>query len=95
MDDRCPRNSESRFISVAIRELRKLTPVKAIITYADSAMGHTGIIYRATGFTYLGLTSPKDDFWVDGKIQQRGQTSGIGGVWLPRSRKHKFIKRFD
>ena len=95
MDDRCPRNSESRFIAVAMRLLRKAVPVKAIITYADSAVGHTGTIYRASGFTYLGLTDPKDDFWIDGKIQQRGKTRGMGGVWLSRSRKHKFIKRFD
>jgi len=95
MSDKCPHNSESRFIAIAIRLLRKRTQVKALITYADTAVGHTGIIYRASGFTYIGLTNPKADFWVNGKIQQRGKTRGINGEWKPRSRKHLYVKLFE
>lgn len=95
MSPDCPRNSESRFIAVAIRLLRRATPVKAIITYADSSVGHTGIIYRASGFIYLGLTAPKKDFWVDSRIQERGKTHGINGEWRDRPRKHKYIKTFE
>ena len=91
----CPRNSESRFISVTLRLLRKLGDVLGIVTYADSAQGHTGIIYKAAGFKALGLTAPKSDYWVNGKIQQRGPTKGVGGEWKPRSRKYLFIKTFD
>lgn len=94
LSDALPKNSESRVIAVSLRLLRKMTPVKAVITYADTAAGHTGIIYRATGFEYRGLTAPKSDFWVDGKIQERGPTKGVKGEWKPRSRKHLFVKVF-
>jgi hypothetical protein len=95
MSDDCPPNSESRFIAIAIRLLKRRTQIKAIITYADTAAGHKGIIYRAAGFVYLGLTAPKADFWVDGKIQQRGKTRGIQGKWKARSRKHLYVKTFE
>lgn len=92
MNDACPKNSESRFIAMAIKLLKKTNIVKAIITYADTAMNHRGTIYKASGFTYKGLTAPKNDYWVNGKIQQRGTTSDKDGEWRPRSRKHLFIK---
>lgn len=92
LSDRCPRNSESRFIAYTMRQLRKTAHVKGFVSYADSGAGHTGIIYKASGFTYIGKTKPKMDFWVDGEIQQRGKTKGIKGVWKPRSVKHLFIK---
>ena len=95
MDDRCPKNSESRFIAVSIRLLRKIFSVRAVITYADTAVGHVGTIYKATGFSYIGLTDPKADFWVNGKVQERGKTKGIDGEWRPRSQKHRYVKIFD
>ena len=94
LSNELPKNSESRVIAIAIKLLKRITKIKAIITYADSRVGHTGIIYRASGFKYLGLTVPKKDFWVDGKIQERGKTHGVAGEWKSRSRKHKFIKIF-
>jgi len=90
----CPRNSESRFIGVTIRMLRKMMPVRGIVSYADDAQGHKGTIYKASGFQSLGMTSPKKDFWVDGKIQQRGRTKGVEGEWRERSRKWLFVKEF-
>lgn len=94
MCDTCPKNSESRFIRIAIKLLRAQTTVRAIITYADSRQGHTGIIYRASNFTYRGLTKPKKDFWINGKIQQRGPTKGKPGIWKERSQKHLFIMEY-
>jgi hypothetical protein len=41
------------------------------------------------------MTAAKNDFWVDGKIKQRGKTTGISGEWRPRTRKWLFVKRFD
>lgn len=37
-------------------------PVKAIISYADSAVGHAGSVYKATNATYLGLWDKKHKF---------------------------------
>ena len=92
--DSLPKNSESHAIAIAIRLLRKTYPVSLVVTYADSGVGHVGTIYKASGFKYLGLTAQKSDFFIDGKIQQRGSTRGKKGEWKPRSRKHLYIKDF-
>jgi hypothetical protein len=95
MSPKCPKNSESRFIAITMKLLRKLVLMRGVVTYADDSQGHVGTIYKACGFTALGMTSEKSDFWVDGKIKQRGKTKGGIGEWKPRTRKWLFIKRFD
>lgn len=92
MRDECPKNSESRFISVAEKLLRKTFKVVGIVTLADSGVGHEGTIYKAANYKYLGLSAQKNDFYVNGKIQHRGKSKGVDGVWVKRSRKHVFIK---
>ena len=94
----CPKNSESRMISVSIKILKKLAYVKGIVTYADSSVGHTGIIYKASGFKYLGLTEQKTDLFIDGiKVGKKGQyrraKEGEKEEWIKRSRKHLFVKK--
>lgn len=57
LDDRCGRNSESRVLGIILRELRRnQSAVKALVSYSDPGAGHTGMIYRAAGFLYLGLS---------------------------------------
>jgi hypothetical protein len=55
--DDTPKNTESYFIGQCLRWLLKNTEVKKVISYADMDCGHSGIIYRATNFEYLGKTS--------------------------------------
>ena len=85
----------SWFVSRAIKALRKTTRVRAILSYADSEF-HKGTVYSALGFTYHGLTSAKSDFLPDGatKVTSRG-TGGLDGKWVPRSRKHRYMRVFD
>ena len=92
-------NITSWFVSRAIRELRKDTEVRAIISYADTDH-HRGTIYRACNFDYYGLTDQKSDFWIkqeDGSYikHSRGKVKGVDGEWRPRSRKHRFVMIFD
>lgn len=94
MSPACPRNSESRFIGVTLRLLKRIAVVRGVVTYADDGQGHVGTIYKASGFAALGMTAAKNDFWVDGKVKQRGPTTGIVGEWKPRSRKWLFVKKF-
>lgn len=94
LSPRCPRNSESRFIAITLKLLRKIHKVEGVVTYADSSQGHVGTIYKASGFESRGLTALKNDYWVNGRIQQRGKTKGVGGVWKPRSQKWLFVKRY-
>ena len=57
LDDRCGRNSESRILGVICRMLRRWqATAKAIVAYSDPAAGHDGAIYRAAGFSYLGMS---------------------------------------
>jgi len=59
---------------------RKRWPV--LLTYADTAHGHTGAIYKATNWTELGET-PAGDVWVDKQGRQCGRKRG--GTTLTRA----------
>ena len=61
--DELPRNTESWFVSRALHML----PPKLVVSYADTARGHMGYIYRALNFHYAGWTdmerlSPRVDY---------------------------------
>lgn len=49
-----PKNTESFFIGFMLRWLKKNTYHKIVVSYADAEHGHTGIIYKASNFKYLG-----------------------------------------
>lgn len=88
-------NITSWFVSRSVKQLRKDTEVKAIISYADSDY-HNGTIYRACNFRYCGLTDPKKDFYyADGTKHSRGKIKGAAGEWKERSRKHRYVMMFD
>jgi hypothetical protein len=65
--DDTPKNAESFFVGWSIRWLKKNTDWEFILSYADEEQGHTGVIYRATNFKYLGKTSAGRSLEVDGK----------------------------
>jgi hypothetical protein len=56
LSDELPRNSESRFIGIVIRALKRNTGLSFLVSYADPAQGHLGTIYQATGWVYTGLS---------------------------------------
>lgn len=92
-------NITSWFISKAIKQLRKDTNVKVILSYADEGY-HNGTVYAASNFNYYGLTDKKSDFWIeqeDGTYlkHNRGPTKNIKGEWRPRNRKHRFAIAYD
>jgi hypothetical protein len=53
--DDTPKNTESYFIGKTLRWLQLHTDYKVVVSYADQEHGHTGIIYKASNFKYLGL----------------------------------------
>lgn len=55
--DNTPKNTESYFIGKCLKYLKKSTPIRYVISYADSNQGHEGVIYKATNFEYRGMTS--------------------------------------
>ena len=60
------RNAASFLIG---RSLQMLEPKPcAVVSYADSEMGHCGIVYQATNWTYTGATVSHDHMYlIDGK----------------------------
>ena len=61
--DSAEKNSESRVISFTLRWLKKNVPrLKIVVSYADPMHGHTGTVYRACNFVYLGLSGKDTGF---------------------------------
>lgn len=52
VSDDQPRNTESWFVSRTLR----LLPAAMVVSYADTAEGHLGYVYRALNFHYAGWT---------------------------------------
>jgi hypothetical protein len=66
------KNAASFLISRAI-EMLKEKPC-AIVSYADSAFGHSGIVYQATNWLYTGATVSHDSLYVIDGIPTHAMT---------------------
>jgi hypothetical protein len=87
-------NATSYLLGGSIRLLKK-EGVRAVITLADDSR-HSGSIYQVCNFTYYGLTDKKSDFFRwDGKVNPRGSTKEVQGVWINRTRKHRYAYIID
>lgn len=65
--DDTPKNTESYFIGQTLKWLKKNTEITTIVSYADPNYGHSGIIYRATNFKHVGMSSPGRVIMYNGK----------------------------
>ena len=62
--DSAPKNSESRVIGWTLRHIRRnLNNVKTVVSYADPHHGHSGIIYKASNFKYIGVSARDTGFY--------------------------------
>ncbi len=110
LSDRLPGNSESRVIGIVVRNLKKHTPLKFLISYADPSQGHTGTIYQATGWIYTGLSSAMPLYDLgDGKARHSRSLShaygthsvkhfedhGVNIKRVPQSPKHRYVNFLD
>lgn len=88
-------NASSYLLGNSIKMLKPYG-IKAVITLADSTR-HIGSIYQVCNFKYYGLTDYKCDFYryPDAKKNVRGETKNRRGVWLERSRKHRYAYLLD
>lgn len=102
-----PTNAASFLLGRSMRLVAADRRFHTLLTYADERQGHTGAIYRATNWDYVG-TMRGASAWIDedghqvsartGRPHERGTRShaemaALGYVRIPRSRKHKFVKR--
>jgi hypothetical protein len=88
--DTLPRNSESWFVSRCLA----LLPARLVVSYADTAEGHAGYIYRALNFHYAGWTdmerkTPRFDYIVPGKHTREAFRGGTRQFTERRRRKPK------
>lgn len=82
-------NATSYLLGNSMKML-KCEGVNAVITLADDSR-HVGSIYQVCNFKYYGLTDKKTDFYCsNGKVNPRGKTKHLDGVWLPRTQKHRY-----
>lgn len=87
-------NATSYLLGNSIKLLKK-KGVRAVTSLADSVK-HVGSIYQVCNFKYYGLTDKKTDFFcADGRLNPRGKTKDLQGVWLPRARKHRYCYLID
>ena len=69
----------SRIVSIAIKFLQKKTPsLRLIVSFADPQQGHSGGIYQAMNWLYVGDTAKGREFWSNGKKWHSRQVSEKG-----------------
>ena len=54
-----PANGPTLLLGASVRLIKKDPRWEYLLTYADDWRGHTGHIYRAAGWDYLGKTAPE------------------------------------
>ena len=108
--DVLPRNSESRVLGMVIRALKQHTDLKFLLTYADPAQGHSGVIYMATNWLYTGLSCATLHYDIGDGMSQHSRSlshaygahsveyfarQGIELKRVPQSAKHRYIHFLD
>lgn len=100
--DRAPHNSGSWFISRALDGLKEHKPkYRAVVSFADTTVGHDGTVYQAAGADYYGTTD-KATFYrtPDGKLKhprEAGNNITLEEAkergWTPEKReaKHRYV----
>jgi hypothetical protein len=97
VDDAMPRNSETWFVAQSMRILKRTGTPMFVVSYADPAHGHKGIIYRAgnwqrDGMTDEGRKTPRHDYVVAGKRYGRSAHAGTAQVErVPRGSKYRYM----
>lgn len=87
LDDRLGRNSESRVLGIVLRALRRSqSRIKALVAYGDPGAGHSGVIYRAAGFAYVGLSQGTPLYRLEGSIPHHSRS--FSAVFGTRSQSH-------
>ncbi len=56
--DECPRNTNTWFMSRALKHLKNEFGYHVCVSYADPHYDHVGIVYQAANWIYVGKTAP-------------------------------------
>lgn len=100
-----PPNACTFLMARSVRLIRADARFVSLVTYADESQGHTGTIYKAGNWTYVGRTGPYGR-WVDPatgrQVSVKATTSRsaarmreLGYVRDGYYHKHKFVMYLD
>jgi hypothetical protein len=70
-----PQNGASFLLAASVKLIRQDSRWECLVTYADMSQGHTGAIYRAAGWRYIGQTAAEQR-WVDASGRQVSRKAG-------------------
>lgn len=94
-----PRNAASFLIARSMALIdRARWP--CLVTYADTWRGHSGAIYKATGWDYVGMTKPERTYVKEGRLIARkagpntrthAEMLALGAECVGSFSKHKFV----
>lgn len=58
----------TRIVAIALRFLRQACPgLRLVVSFADPEQGHVGGIYQGGGWIYTGMSTPADEYIVNGE----------------------------
>lgn len=93
--DDAPCNTESWFVSRAIKALKAEKPhIWAVVSFADETQGHVGTIYQAMNMLYYGR-SGKATFYIDadGRLRHPRQNGVNITIEMARNRGWESVRR--
>jgi hypothetical protein len=67
-------NGRNEASFLVAKSLKMIGENKIIVSFADIAHGHSGIVYQASNFTYHGLSAKRTDWKIKGMEHLHGQT---------------------
>lgn len=95
-----PQNAATFLMGRSIRLIRKDGRFVSLVTYADESQGHSGTIYKASNWTYVGKTGPYPR-WLstDGRQvackatvnRTKAEMEALGHIKVGSYFKHKFV----
>lgn len=99
-----PTNACSFLIAQSVKAIRADGRFVSLVTYADESQGHTGAIYKAANWSYVGRTGPYPR-WLTAEGRQvankattnrtKAQMEALGHVKVGSYHKHKFVLHLD
>jgi hypothetical protein len=95
-----PKNAATFLMARGIRLIRQEGRFVSLVTYADEFMNHTGAIYRAANWNYVGEMKPQPR-WEDAQGRQvakkatrtrtNSEMQALGYRQVGAFKKHKFV----
>lgn len=96
-----PKNGASFLLSRSVRLIKQSGDWDVLVTYADEWQGHTGTMYLAAGWEYVGPTKPERVYVLNGRMIARKagpktrthvEMLALGADCVGSFSKHKFRK---